>query len=872
MSRISRLLVCFVASLSTIGLAASALGQDKDTGPQVAAWAGKPLGVGKIVFPGAKGVEPLPDLRESKSRALYVATSRLEAKGRTLEPVASYLFLFRGDEPLTIELPGLLKKPLIVQPKTDEKEYRLEKSRWWEAFQQVLVQERADGDYPPVVQQYLLHMLARRFDLSAPSLEEPKAPFLPSEYLDLFTGAESVRLASQRNVLLANADKAEQATEPLPPSVNVRAVAIPDVKEDAPLEPIVGHVPRECFYIRCGRPANLAWLLGVLEGFGTNLDAMLYLRGVRPNHLSRLERQLALPLAELAAAEGEISDMAAIGGDALVQDGAAVGLLFEVPADSKFPQELVRIRQAAAEKSGASESFVIVGQERVSCFLGPGNRVRSFYAVDGRYHLVTTSQSLVRRYFEAGAGRDHLGGEKEFRWARSKQPLSRGDDVWVYLSDSFFREILSARYRIEMTRRARARGVLQLVRLAMHCAELEGIKVESIRDLIAKKFLPEGIATRSDRSWPQIRRAGANGPAQVVDFLRGGAGTFVPVPDVEIGQCTPSEVLAYNRFAGEYWGAWRRMDPVLVGIRREPVTEMKRERIAIDVLVTPYANQQYSFIEAFLRSSKKQISRPQSQISLLQGNVFHFDCMLGIRDQMHPVEVKGGKIHEPAPLSNFEYLWLAAAGDFGGLETFADSWSGDRSGPRDPEGYLPLSQSHGFGGIDKLWSLRKGNVEVIAPRKETAAEILPQIKLVDAQRPARLRLWIGDVRRSQFSEVIRAEAYLSACQASRSTSELCRMLATRLDLPDERVVPLAEEILGGSLACPLGGKFEPPSYRSSGRTWNEMAEINGVPAEFRVPALDAFAELSLDFDLDRTSLMSHIELELHQPPAADSPK
>jgi hypothetical protein len=444
--------------------------------------------------------------------------------------------------------------------------------------------------------------------------------------------------------------------------------------------------------------------------------------------------------------------------------------------------------------------------------------------------------------------------------------------VWIYLSDSFFREILSARYRIEMTRRARARGDVQLVRLAMRCAELEGIKVESVSELVAEKFLPEQIAKRPDRSWPQIRRAEPDGPVEVVDFLRGSAGTFLPVPDVELGQCTPSEVLAYNRFAADYSGTWRRMDPVLIGIRRQEVAEKQCERIAIDVHITPYANQVYSGLEFWIRTSKQQFLRPANQVLVLQGNVLGEDCMFGIRNLKFPVNVRDGEVSNPIPVaSQDDPSWMAlAVQPKGTAPTFVESLFAGRDAVRDQEGFAQLSNVSTPWGTSKPWSLRRDGTEVIAPLKETAAEVLPQIKRVDAPRPARLRLWIGDVGRSRYAELVRAEAYLSAARASRSTSEFCRLLASRLDLTEEQVVPLAEEILGGSLACPLGGKFAPPSYRSTSRTWNEMAEINSVPADFRVPALDAFAELSLDFDLDRTSLMSHIELELHQPPAANA--
>ena len=96
----------------------------------------------------------------------------------------------------------------------------------------------------------------------------------------------------------------------------------------------------------------------------------------------------------------------------------------------------------------------------------PDNRVRSFYAIDGDYYFVTNSRRLVERFFEAGAGKDALGGTAEFRFARSLMPISHDYTVFAYLSGEFFRNLVGPQYQIEMVRRLRSAAEIDMALVA----------------------------------------------------------------------------------------------------------------------------------------------------------------------------------------------------------------------------------------------------------------------------------------------------------------------------------------------------------------------------------------------------------------------
>src|SRR5262249_12367527 len=147
-----------------------------------------------------------------------------------------------------------------------------------------------------------------------------------------------------------------------------------------------------------------------------------------------------------------------------------------------------------------SERSIEIAGHKVSLIATPDNRVRAFYAVDGDFHLVATSQTIVRRFFEAGTGKESLADLKEFHYARALMPLAREDTLFVYLSDPWFRLLVSPEYRVEMTRRMQAEAEIELVHLARLAARAEKQPAETLDQLIAGGFLPRSLGRRPDGS------------------------------------------------------------------------------------------------------------------------------------------------------------------------------------------------------------------------------------------------------------------------------------------------------------------------------------------------------------------------------------
>src|SRR4029078_2237014 len=136
-------------------------------------------------------------------------------------------------------------------------------------------------------------------------------------------------------------------------------------------------------------------------------------------------------------------------------------------------------------KHGKQEDLKIAGQ-KVSYFSTPDNSLRSFYVIDGDFHLVTTSRPLVELFLATGAGKhDSLAASAEFRYTRSRIGLSQNDTIFAYLSPQFFQNLLSPRYQIELNRRLRPALKMDLLRTARLPARGERKPGDTIEQLVA---------------------------------------------------------------------------------------------------------------------------------------------------------------------------------------------------------------------------------------------------------------------------------------------------------------------------------------------------------------------------------------------------
>ena len=903
----------------------------RDTVVDVKAFAGEPFGVGKITvdFPEGRGPTWYRDqlIHLQGTRTLYPAfdVHRTFSTNESQTKVDRFecYFLFQGREPVAVELTADKAYAVKAIPTDDPQGRDGLMEEWWRAYEKPDRMFSAKYDKSGPVEDYLRSMLARRLELSrsaegsssvssflvARLLLKPLLRMLPGQpaqasrsrtssssfvqsrmqgslvfdfdrFLGLLFGTESIRIAFQSDKTLIGANRAEVADRPLPHPMAIQPVPAVGKSTGATIEPIAYHVPKECFYLRCRSLSEYLWLRKLVVRWGGSFNDLISTEAVDHRIRAKIERQLSFSLNAEARNELDnlISDMALIGTDVLFQDGAALGVLFEAKDGPALEKFIRRGRdRTLREYTNASEKSIRFGDYRASFISTPDNRVRCFHATHGKYHLITTSSYIAKRFFDLRKGYGSLGRLAEFRYARSVMPLTKDDGVFIYLSDPFFRLIVGPHYRIETTRRAWAMRDWQHVYLARLAARAEGADGGSVESLMGAGLLPSDFLKRPDGSRPVIQ------DGTICDSLRGAMGSFLPVPDVKVPMATRSEVDSYRRFASHYRSQWRRMDPVSINIRHRPGWTDQRERVVLDVRITPYARENYERLFTQLDPPDKlQMAPVPGDVMSVEARLRSFGSYLpgmraqhprayvGLRDFTAPLTLSDGTV-QTVSLSPFSLLGTDYR-VYAGTKVKGNPWTkvtGDRH-----------SNSGGFNGYSFsertfpaiLSCRRTWNQNWIAwsHDKDILEEVTPQLRLEPADRPAQLRFRLGDLAASDLGTAIQALCYMHARRISALNAGQMHQVMDQFQLEPEEARRAAEELLGGRMVCPLNGEYEltkskgaPPRWKSTAWQHNSVYQQEQVPRGYCHPFLDWLRGARMELTLDRTTLSTHVELDVN---------
>lgn len=863
---------------------------------------GKPFGVGRITLSG-------PDVAIDATRVLiYERDGRVHypavttgVLGRLVGQIlgdpterpagtVNIHFLFRGDAPLELTIYSPQAVPLTLTPRTEEAPPRPGRvlprrdaggqfdrlfAAWWREYNTAARQMRSAGDHPPLIQNYLLTMLAQRTGQEPPLLErirEDRSPINTTQSIELLLGLERLRNETLRSTMLGQGDFGQAADRPLPPEPLWSPLELPAEVPAGEIEPIAFRVPHECFYMRFGKFSNYLWMNNLVEEYGGDLSSMVTLRSYIAPLSKRVQNQLGLEKNLLAELLGDqvIADVAIIGRDTFVREGAAIGIMFQARSTDVLKNDLSaqRTRAFAREAAnGATSETVRIAERDVSFVSTPDNRLRSFYAIDGDYHLVTTSRDVVERFFAVSKGEGSLGKSAEFRFARQNMPLTRKDTIFIYFSAAFFQGLLSPQYQVELERRMKSVTDMELLQLARLAAKGEDLRDGTIDDLAAAGLLPRGFGRRPDGSGPILTEDG------MVDSRRGLRGWFLPIPDVKIEGLTRAEWERIDALNVAYSTQWRRMDPVMVGIQRyaiDPKDGVKnRERIVIDANVNPLDETKYGWLLSILGAPSKQMVTPAEgdvvmvQASVRGGTLFpsvqpHY-LFLGLQDIAPLVTVQPTGLLQTFNLLRSAPGYLGAWPRAGYLDALPFNLGG--SAP-DENGFSRLP----FG----LWRRQGGGFSVVSFDPELLANVTPQLRVVDAETEAQIRVHVGDLNQAKVKPWINGLYYGRAIQASAGNVRFVHQLNQQLHVPMVQARDLAEDLLNAKLHCSLGGDYQLMEEIGGPQLWESTAwakrDLANIPEDFEAPILKWFHGLDAHLLKTGDEIMVHAEIDLERKP------
>ena len=851
---------------------------------------GEPFGVGRVDVVLPKHMHPAPlglpglGLTEANGRVLYPVVDFPELGaavlrevrgvldetqapiGRMLSellnppPRATIYFLFRGTDPLQLTLQSRPVQTFTVTPRSGPGAYDQLLGRWWHEYttRPPLLEVVQSDDYPPQVENYLQSMLAGRLGLGLEQRPRERLKDRFEQEVGLLMGTESMRVAFQRDRMLGRTLLDQPADQPLPEPIAVAGLQVPDPPDGVPVEPLAMRVPAECFYVRFGSFSNFLWFQDTLGKWRDDLANLIALRGLNYEVKRRMEESLVLEMSVLARLLGDavVADVAIVGTDFFFQEGGAYGVLFQARNNLMMTAEFARQRtERLAKGDGVTEAKITIDGREVSLLSSPDGSVRSYYLADGDLHFATRSKTLMKRFLETGAGRESLGASKEFRYARSVMPTERGDTVFVYLSDAFFRNLVGPQYRVETIRRTQAQGDVELVELARLASATEGKPGETIDELVAGGFLPPEFGARPDGS----RAVLADG--QFHDSLRGRGGAFVPVPDVEVAEVSSAEADEYRRFGESYRWRWRRLDPIVVGLKREDLGN-DRERVVIDARITPFSNENYQRLRERLGPAEATRIAPVPDDGVaLEAVLPNQRVFWGLRE-IHPPSADWVKY---GVLRGIRDLFVGYAGTTGELGVLSPL-NARIQGPADERGYASAP-----GG---MWRRDHGEFTLFSLQPDVLAVVAPQLRLEEAEHPAQIRLRVEDVTRALIYPKLNNIGYARTRETSLGNLRLLNQLAQQLHVPGEDCKNAAELLLHTKLVCPLGGEYVFQEVPGGAGCWTSTAVVNHpttgllttqAPEGFTAPPLSWFRGLEADLTATPEALAIHAELLMQMP-------
>ena len=845
---------------------------------RVEAFAGSPFGVGIIRYRMCQGDDMIDQsgatlISEQDNRVFYPVFTRpavnrffqklVGNSGGEPESMHTVWFLFRGDEPLNVSLQGTCSASQTIEVEyVRDKKYGRALNQWWREYNLQASRQSDWGDYPPFIETYTRTMLSRRLGLPLPGKRTKKKDEL-TQTLELIFDVESLRSEMIERGMLGLADTS-LADQPLPSEVFWE---YPDLDEadfrDVKVEAFANCVPEECYFLRFGTWSNQIWLRRLMDEFGGDLSRMVNLRGHKSRIQSKFLNQLAIESTEFDRLFGGnlISDVAVIGNDMFFEDGASVGVLLQAKNSKTLSANLRNKRQKFAEKNaniGCTLTEFDNDGVKIQFLQTPDNRYRSFYVVQGDNHLVTSSLSLAKRFIEASNGIRPMAHSLEFRYARQQMPLSRDDTVFVFVPSRLLHNLLSPKYQIELARRSRSLTDMQVVELSALAAFNEGYDTTKPDNMIAHGFLPEDFGMRPDGS--QLTKTGD----YWVDSIRGRRGFFAPITDVQISAVTQQEVDWYRERRSFFGQNLPQLDPMFVALKRY-AREGNVERIIYDARVAPFGQEKYEWLFSMLGPPISQEIKGTSrdlitfQASLDGGSVSR-------RIGRHQVF---GAIQDEWVASQLEANSFYQTLDFyKNLPGYLGSWP--RAGYLDwlPRlGGAPDAEGFTYSKMLGLWRLQWDDFSVVSFEQDRLDEVQDQLQIVPSERPAQVRVRVGDLSTSSLKDWANTQSYRRSWETSLANARLLNMMAQQFNLTPLQSKSLVENLLDVELVCSLRGKYELRDY--SGRdiwrstAWPDFAAPT-LPDEYLSPLLTWFRGFELELAQSREQFSIHGFLDVQR--------
>ncbi len=850
------------------------------------AHAGRPYGIARINYRLQTGDEMMARtdavlLTEANQRVSFpvvASTPFRQFLGNFIRPdptnaveSKSVWFLFEGDHPLDVTLHGSGQTHFAI-PIVFDKPRRYERfaKNWWNSFSSASAEMIESGDYPPMVETYLTALIGKRLGLAAPERVIRSKDALARTF-ELLFDVESLRIDGIHNAMTVGVDR-DLATLQLPEKIQWTPLVVDNLPEGIEVEPLSKAVPHECFYLRFGAWQNQIWLQRLTEEFGGNLSRMVQLRGYQPKIQSKFLDQLAIQSNEFDRLFGGslIDDVGVIGMDSYFDNGAAIGVMLHAKNTKLLANNLrskrLKFAKQHSKENATVETITTDSGEKIDLLSTPDNRFRSFYAVAGDNHLLTTSLRIAERFLESARGIGCLADTREFQFARYQMPLDREDTLFIYLPTRFFQQLLTPEYQIELRRRNQVVTDMVLNEMAKLLAVGESFDFNSVGDLISGGYLPADFGRHPDGT--TFNTVGDSWQCS----LRGRRGFFTPIADMQINRATQQEQHWFSQRAKFFSNNIKSLDPMVIAVKRYQEKD-KLERIVFDARVLPFGEDKYKWlVERMGPPLKQEVRAAPDDIVRFEASV-RAGGVTGPTETHHMFGAVQDYLDPNIDLQPKSFLRL--------LETFRETpgyvgawpkpgytdWMPQLGGRPDAFGYT-------YSRLLGLWRLQWKDFSVLAFDRRRLESLKQHLAVIPSPRPAQVRVKIGDLAKSKIQVWANTINFRRSWQASIANVRLLNLLNQQFRTPPQQTRAIASRLLDVELVCALDGEYDRLVLPTGREVWYSTAWPSfgspKLPEGYLAPVLTWFRGLELEVVKEENRFSLHGILDVHRSEQGDA--
>ncbi len=172
------------------------------------------------------------------------------------------------------------------------------------------------------------------------------------------------------------------------------------------------------------------------------------------------------------------------------------------------------------------------------------------------------------------------------------------------------------------------------------------------------------------------------------------------------------------------------------------------------------------------------------------------------------------------------------------------------------------------------WRRQYGQFTLFSFQYDVLETVAPQLHFEHAERPAQVRLRVGDVSHARITPTLNDLGYARTRETSLNNLRFLHDLDQQLHVPPAACREAAEFLLDAKLICPLGGQYELRQAAGQPAHWVSTAlehtpsggflQVH-APQGYQSPPLSWFRGLELDATMTEKTTSAHAEVIMQMP-------